>query len=266
MRTTTAVEAEPDTPDRPAPPDQAPGNAEQAAALHGQAAQMRADTQAARTEADRLQQSARAEAQRLVADADQEANRLRNKVLRLEREVVELDGLASYHDQAVSVRAKIEVAARDVARLTGEAEELRAQVAALDERLAGHGTSRQDAAASLDAALEGGDVAKVVELRAKVAAVDEVTGVLEGRRRTLAARLLAVGDADDGAGELYRADLERRNQQGLLRRTLNTIDPQRPEAEYDRLHGRLVSEFGSTAAGNVLRLAEELSKQGVTRR
>lgn len=250
----TTAAAAPDTPEPSA--DDVPGEVEQAARLRAEAEQLRADAAKAARDADELQQTARAEAQRLITEADQKAGRLRGTVPRLQRQAADLDGLAGCFTEAVTFREQIEATGNRIVELASEADRLREQITGLNERLGELGEQRETCGADLAGARERGDVDRVVELRTRIGAVDEVTGVLQGQRQTAQGRLDAIGDPDDGVGELSRTAGSWQALQAALRRTLNAIDPERPEAVQDKLMADL--QFAATA--NLQRIADQQPK------
>ncbi len=110
----------------------------------------------------------------------------------------------------------------------------------------------KDAGVQLAAARERGDIEAVTELRGRLAAVDEITSVLQDQREAARVRLAAVGDAD-GAGEFAAAATGWQALQGELRTVLNRAFPERPEAVLDNA----LEAAGGFAAALRQHIAEE---------
>lgn len=216
--------------------DQAPAPTSEATPdeLRRQAAQDRTEAEHARAAADAIVTTARAQAARLVADAEQQARDLATKARAAEQRAARLEDRAQYRQHANALEQQAGNAEQTARELAAEASDINAQAEARAQRLADLGGQREEVTVRLAAAREAGDVAAVSAARAELAGVDEVVAVLDGQQRTARERLDIIG-APDGGGELARTLAQAQTARVELRRILNILDPDRPEAQADRL-------------------------------
>jgi hypothetical protein len=225
----------------------APDDITEAESLHAEVGRLQAKVEAARAEAEVTVTTARAQAARLVAEAEQHARRLTADAFTAEREAARLDERAGYLDDAENLRVQAADYDEQAEALTDETASLTEQADALTARLADLGVQRENAAARLTAAREAGDVPEVSKARTEMAAVDEVTAVLTGQRDALRARLTAIGEPG-GIGELPDALGKAATARAKRRRVLNILDPDRFEAQLDRVVDSLTTVAYQTIA------------------
>lgn len=215
--------------------------------MRGEAAGRRTGAHQARAEAGTLVEAARAQAARLVADAEAQARQLDAEACAADRQAAALEETAGRWAAVDELGGRAREADERALLLAAEAEDVTAQDEALARRVAELGEEREETTRRLAAAREAGDVDQVGSLRARLAAVDEVAGVLAGQRGPLQARLQAIGTAD-GIGELAGELKTAARLRGEQRRLLNELQPDRIEALADELEACLLAQVAELSA------------------
>jgi len=218
----------------------------EAAELFARAAELRAGIVAARAEAETLVSTARAQAAKIVAEAEAQARELTGTAHATEMEAVKAHTRASGFAHAHVLRGTIAEAERQAAELTAEAEALTAKADAITARLDGLGEQREDTGAQLAEAREAGDVGQVAELRRRLEAVDEVVSALTAQREVPLARRRAI--TADASGELAQVRQRAEAAATELRKVLNNLDPERPEARQDWMMRAIEVQAAEAAA------------------
>jgi chromosome segregation ATPase len=202
--------------------------------LAAQAQELRAQAEQLRAERDAALALAQQEAARLVAEAQQQGSELWRQAAAADSDAKRLEDRFSYLRRAEQLGEEIPAAEQAVLALAQEADSLREQVEALDERLAQLGRERAETDAAALVATEAGDVDEVMAQRARLAALDDVVAALERQRGELQDRLAGIGDGT-GRGDLLDALSRLRARQAELRRMQNALYPDSPQAMSDRL-------------------------------
>jgi chromosome segregation ATPase len=187
------------------------------------------------------------------------AREVAGQVRDAEGQAAALNERAQQLDVADGLCRQVTEAEQRIVALSAEADRLVAQTVALDQRLVDLGEQREDTAAALVGAREDGDVDDVLALRARLAAIDAVIGVVQGQRQAAQERLAAIG-VPDGTGDFADAARAWQDAQAELRRVLNELDPQRPEAIADRL----LEDLRLTVAANADRIRNQQANPGRT--
>jgi hypothetical protein len=188
------------------------------------------------------------QAARMVAEAKAAAHQTGwANLKRAEHKAEEMELRAGYLARAGQLLHEMPDAGQRVTDLQAEAERLAERIATLDTAVAGHSADRDRLAAALDAASRAGRVREIQDVGGTLAATGQAISGLTAERDSARGRLLAIGDGQ-GAGELHAALGALRGHQGELRRLLNLIDPERPEARWDAYAAELDAIFGANMA------------------
>jgi chromosome segregation ATPase len=198
-------------------------------------------------QADTLMAEAHAAADRLVADAQTQARALTADHHRGRALIRDLEERAGYLEHAQAVRAQAEAAEQLVDELTTQTRALAAQRAVLTDRLVELAAQREDTATALTTAREAGDVAGVAAARTQMSALEDVAATLNGRCDSLTSSMDTIGEPD-GRGELATAQARAAAARAELRRVENLLDPDRLEAQVDRVTEALAAQLADLGA------------------
>jgi len=223
----------------------------QAEALRQEAEDARSRAAEARAEAQERVSAAQAEATRIVREAEAEARTIAAGASSAEHAAERLDERARSYDAAASLEAQAAEAIAVVHSLRDEREQLAAQIAGLDDRIAGFGSERQATEAQRATALGRLDKAAAEDLRREIDATAAVLTEADRQRQALQARMTEIGDGT-GPGELHDTLTAASACRAELRSLLNRLDPERPEARAD--------EFMAVVEANKARIAAEAAQ------
>jgi hypothetical protein len=207
---------------------------------------------AAQAEADRILREARTESATLTAES-------RSAGYLAEGLEGDVRGLAV----AKHAQGQGDEADQLAAALSTERGQLLAQIAELcetAERLQGE---MREVDAQLTGARVSADVDLVTSLRARLAGLEDVAASVDGQLAASRGRSAQIGDGTASfPGELIDALGASERHHAEVRRILNAVYPDRPEA----VHDRLVDDIAGSLAAGVARMAEEAKPKPSARR
>lgn len=250
---------EPEAPEmvEPAAETAPAGFAAQAAQLRLEAGQARDLATANRGQAQQAMAAARTQAAGIVVRAEAGARELGADADASEQEAHRLEERAQLLTHAAALQASADEHARTAAELQAEREHLAEVLAGLNCRLTELDGEQQGLTAQLSAARQNAEVDLIASLRGKLEAVQDATAALDGQRKTAQARSDAIGDGSEAfPGELSRATGAAQAVLARLRKVLNILDPERPEAVHDRTWGEITAMIQAQQE----RIAEEQRK------
>jgi chromosome segregation ATPase len=222
------------------------GLADEAAAATADAEETRTRAARTRAEAGELLSAAQAEAARIVREAEEAGRKLTTEAAAADREAAGLEERAGHLRHAGQLEEHAGEADERVADLEAERARLAEQAATLDGKLTGLDTDRQDAEHALTAARDAGDLDAITQAQARLTAINDLAPILTARRAAVAERDAAIGDGT-GRGELADALAAAAAHRAELRRVLNILDPERPEAVMDDLLATVQAGVGYLA-------------------
>lgn len=249
----TPAPAPADTVDQPSEPPESPETPEQLQAEAGEARQRAEQT---RTQATELVTEARTAAAALVADAEARARTLGIEASAADKTAAVLEERAGYLRHATEEETRAEDAERRAGDLVTERDRLTEKIPGLDSRIAELTAEQETVATQLTEARATADVDAITELRTRTDAVADALSALTQLRTDVSERLSVIGDGQEH-GELARLYAAASARRRSLRRLLNILDPDRPEAIKDRW----ADEFQAALRGNLERLKEQAEPQ-----
>jgi hypothetical protein len=211
-----------------------------AAARFRRAAQIAADNaERGQTEAQKLLEAAKAEVERIIAKAEAEARPLTEAATAEVKRAAQLSDRFRLLQRAAEVAASAEKAQSAFQAMRDERDQLAAKHAELGQRRSALGTERRGLEVQLATARDAGDLDTMTSIKARLAAIEDLTGTLAGQQAPLQQRMAEIGDGTETFTthpvlKKLPPLAEARRRAGMSRsdvsRVLDEAFPDRPEA------------------------------------